>query len=83
MRPPAKFEFTLKAWQLITHPASSPTYRKAGIKVPPGTGENYGFFKLGDEVHEAWEKTRRFAQALEAKVIVFQCHRASKRPRKT
>jgi len=24
-------------------------------------------------VHRAWEETRRFAQALEAKVIVFQC----------
>lgn len=70
---PAEFEFTLKAWQLITHPASSPTHRKAGIKVPPGAEENYGFFRPGNEVHEAWEKTRRFAQALEAKVIVFQC----------
>jgi len=70
---PADFEFTLKAWQLITHPASSPTYRKAGIKVPRGAEENYGFFRPDDEVHEAWEKTRRFAQALEAKVIVFQC----------
>jgi len=70
---PAEFEFTLKAWQIITHPACSPTYRKVGIKVPPGAEENYGFFRPGDEVHEAWEKTRRFAQALEAKVIVFQC----------
>ncbi|NIN51751.1 MAG: DUF72 domain-containing protein, partial [Nitrososphaeria archaeon] len=28
---PNEFEFTLKAWQLITHPPTSPTYRKAGI----------------------------------------------------
>ena len=70
---PAEFEFTLKAWQLITHPATSPTYRKAGIKVPSGAEEHYGFFKPSDEVHQAWEETRRFAQALEAKVIVFQC----------
>ena len=70
---PADFEFTLKAWQLITHPPTSPTYRKAGIKVPPGAEEHYGFFRLSDEVSEAWEKTVRFAQALAAKVIVFQC----------
>src|SRR5215203_2623615 len=25
---PADFEFTLKAWQLITHEARSPTYRR-------------------------------------------------------
>ena len=70
---PADFEFTLKAWQLITHPSTSPTYRKAGIKVPSGAEGHYGFFKPSDEVHEAWEETMRFAQALEAKVIVFQC----------
>ncbi len=70
---PAGFEFTLKAWQLITHPPASPTYRKAGIKVPLGAEGHYGFFRLSDEVHQAWEETKRFAQALEARVILFQC----------
>jgi len=70
---PADFEFTLKAWQIITHPPTSPTYRKAGIKILSGSEDNYGFFKPSDEVYEAWEETMRFAQALEAKVIVFQC----------
>ena len=65
------FEFTLKAWQLITHPASSPTYRKAGIKV--SEPEKYGFFKPTEEVFSAWEKTEEIAQALKASVIVFQC----------
>jgi len=36
---PPQFEFAVKAWQLITHPISSITYRRAGqcasyIKVP-------------------------------------------------
>lgn len=70
---PSDFEFTLKAWQLITHPPTSPTYRKAGIKIPSGAEDSYGFFKSSDEVHEAWEETMRFARALQAKVIVFQC----------
>jgi len=70
---PADFEFTLKAWQLITQPTASPTYRKAGIKVPSGAEEHYGFFRPSDEVLKAWEETMRFAQALAAKVIVFQC----------
>ncbi len=70
---PPDFEFTLKAWQLITHSPSSPTYRKAGIKILSGTEERYGFFRASDEVQEAWERTQEFAQALRAKVIVFQC----------
>jgi uncharacterized protein YecE (DUF72 family) len=70
---PADFEFTLKAWQLITHPPASPTYRKAGIKIPSGTEEHYGSFRPSDEVNQAWEETRRFAQALGAKIILFQC----------
>jgi uncharacterized protein YecE (DUF72 family) len=70
---PTDFEFTLKAWQLITHPPTSPTYRKAGITVPADAKEHYGFFKPTDEVWAAWERTREFAEALKAKVIVFQC----------
>ena len=70
---PTGFEFTLKAWQLITHPPASPTYRKAGIKVPPGAENHYGFFRPSDEVHQAWEETARFARTLEAKIILFQC----------
>jgi uncharacterized protein YecE (DUF72 family) len=58
---------------LLTHPPTSPTYRKAGIKIPPDAEEHYGFFKPTDEVWAAWERTREFAEALKAKVIVFQC----------
>jgi uncharacterized protein YecE (DUF72 family) len=70
---PEDFEFSLKAWQEITHLPSSPTYRKAGLQVPAGKEGNYGFFKPSEEVFEAWEKTRDIAQVLKAKVIVFQC----------
>lgn len=70
---PSGFEFTIKAWQLITHSPSSPTYRKAGIKVPQGEVGNYGFFRPTEEVLEAWRRTREVARALECRVIVFQC----------
>ena len=70
---PSEFEFTLKAWQLITHPPASPTYRTAGTKIPPGKEGCYGFFNPSDEVWQAWEETKRFARALKAKLIVFQC----------
>lgn len=70
---PENFEFTLKAWQLITHPSQSPTYRRAKVEIPPSKRENYGYFRPTDEVFDAWEKTRRIAQALKAKLIIFQC----------
>ena len=70
---PEDFGFSLKAWQLITHLPSSPTYRKGGLQIPAGKESNYGFFKPSEEVFEAWTKTRDIAQVLKAKVIVFQC----------
>ena len=70
---PADFEFTIKAWQLITHPPSSPTYRKAGLSIPREKERSYGYFKPSDEVMAAWQKTREIAQAVRARIILFQC----------
>jgi uncharacterized protein YecE (DUF72 family) len=72
-RAPRNFEFSLKAWQIITHEPSSPTYRKAGLKIEESKKNNYGFFKPTEEVVLAWEATKRIALLLKAKVIVFQC----------
>ncbi len=66
---PEGFEFTLKAFQGITHPASSPTWRRAKGFKPT---ENHGFFRPTREVFEGWEYTRSAAQALDASVVVFQ-----------
>jgi uncharacterized protein YecE (DUF72 family) len=70
---PAGFTFTLKAWQLITHAPSSPTYRKAGLTISELERERYGAFRATDEVHDAWARTLEIAQVLEARVVVFQC----------
>ena len=67
---PDNFEYTMKAWQLITHLPNSPTYRKANLKIE---SNNYGFFKPSNEVFDAWEKFSEFAKELDAKIIVFQC----------
>jgi uncharacterized protein YecE (DUF72 family) len=32
---PKDFEFTIKAWQLITHEPASPTYRRLREKIDP------------------------------------------------
>ena len=70
---PGDFEFSLKAWQVITHWSSSPTYRKVGLRISTEKENDYGVFRPSEEVFEAWEKTRDVAQALKANVIVFQC----------
>ncbi|NPA27074.1 MAG: DUF72 domain-containing protein [Chloroflexi bacterium] len=67
---PPDFVFTLKAWQLITHPPSSPTYRKANLRVDDP--QAYGFFRPTRQVFEAWERTRAIAQALRAEAVLFQ-----------
>jgi uncharacterized protein YecE (DUF72 family) len=70
---PADFTFTLKAWQLITHEPSSPTYRKAGLAIPELERERYGAFRATDEVRDAWTRTLKIARVLEARAVVFQC----------
>ncbi|MBC7189122.1 DUF72 domain-containing protein [Candidatus Aerophobetes bacterium] len=69
---PSEAEFIVKAWQVITHPPTSPTYRRAGLKILPEKSKNYGFFRPTEEVFEAWKKTRCVAEALEAKIVLFQ-----------
>jgi uncharacterized protein YecE (DUF72 family) len=70
---PDDFEFTLKAWQIITHTAKSPTYRRLKTKL---TEEEYiqcGAFQNTPIVQCAWETTRACAKALSASLVLFQC----------
>lgn len=69
---PAGFEFTLKAWQLITHKPSSPTYRRLKEPLPSGSPARFGSFRPTREVLRAWERTAEFARALGASKVVFQ-----------
>jgi uncharacterized protein YecE (DUF72 family) len=70
---PAGFEFALKAWQLITHEAKSPTFRRLKKVLTEREKEEAGYFKPTAIVREAWETTLACAEALKAKTILFQC----------
>jgi len=82
---PADFEFTLKAWQLITHEPSSPTYRRlkefspatCGQGLPPaqvrGLIGEAGSFQATDIVRRAWDTTLQMARLLTADKVIFQC----------
>lgn len=69
---PEKFEFTIKAWQAITHPPSSPTWKKSGMKIPNKLKNKYGYLKPTKENFEAWSMIEEAAEILGAKVIVVQ-----------
>lgn len=69
---PPHFEFTIKAWQLITHRPSSPTYRRLTHPIPEDKKDAYGSFKPTPEIFKAWEETKEVAHALEAEIVVFQ-----------
>jgi uncharacterized protein YecE (DUF72 family) len=70
---PPDFEFTLKAWQLITHESRSPTYRRLKRQLNDEEREECGSFRPTAIVKEAWEVTRACACALNARLILFQC----------
>jgi uncharacterized protein YecE (DUF72 family) len=70
---PSGFEFTLKAWQLITHEPRSPTYRKAKLHITAEHAARYGFFRPTEEVDRAWATTLQLAKTLGARIVVFQC----------
>lgn len=70
---PEHFEFTLKAWQLITHTAKSPTYRRLKTKLTEAELAQCGAFQNTPMVQRAWETTRACAKALAARHVLFQC----------
>ncbi len=70
---PETFEFAVKAWQLITHEAKSPTYKRLKKKLTDEELTQTGRFQPTEIVKEAWETTLACAEALRAKTILFQC----------
>jgi uncharacterized protein YecE (DUF72 family) len=70
---PDDFEFTLKAWQIITHTAKSPTYRRLKTKLTEEQYVQCGAFQNTPIVQCAWETTRACAKALSAGLVLFQC----------
>lgn len=70
---PNDFEFTLKAWQVITHECTSPTYKRIKRKFSDTEFGEAGFFKPTTVVKAARDLTIECAKALKARTILFQC----------
>ena len=70
---PSGFEFVVKAWQVITHPSSGPTWKRAGIKVGKTKAARYGFLRPTAENFEAFDRTIDACTILQARVCLIQC----------
>src|SRR5918993_1213450 len=64
-------EYTMKVWQLVTHAASSPTYRRLKRRLPAGAAP--GFFRDSTAVAEGWQRSVQSAAVLNATALLFQC----------
>lgn len=76
---PVDFEFTMKAWQMITHRSTSRTYRRLRRPVTAEQLEDAGAFRRNATTLAAWQETLVAARTLRATAILLQCP-ASFRP---
>jgi uncharacterized protein YecE (DUF72 family) len=67
-----KIALGIRALQHITHPASSPLFKKLSPPLPEADRPKVGLFQNTPQVAAAYEKTRAAADALSAKAIVFE-----------
>ncbi|MBD3379565.1 MAG: DUF72 domain-containing protein [Candidatus Omnitrophica bacterium] len=70
---PDDFEFTMKAWQVITHEAGFSGYDRMSKPIEENRKPGAGSFKPSKTVREAWKRTEEVADILGAKVVVFDC----------
>ena len=64
-------EYTMKVWQLVTHAANSPTYRR--MKKPLDPEEVPGHFRQSPAVERGWQRSLHCAALLDATAMLFQC----------
>jgi uncharacterized protein YecE (DUF72 family) len=69
---PEGFEFVVKAWQALTHPAGSPTWRRVGGPPRWGRVEGFGHLRPTEENFKAWEKVLGICRALGSRIIIIQ-----------
>lgn len=62
--------FSIVAWQVITHPRSSPSYRKLRSPIPEHAA--VGLFTHSRWTDEARERTKAFAHALGARAVLIR-----------
>ncbi len=62
----------MKSFQGVTHPVSSPTWRRVGPQRPTKMVGRYGHLQPTKENMAAWERTLEICEAMRARVCVVQ-----------
>ena len=75
-RVPAGFEFTIKAWQVVTHESTSPTYRRLKQPLSNSARGQVGAFRATPTVLAGWQRTLECARILRATAVLLQCPRS-------
>ena len=70
---PPDFEFTMKAWQVVTHLGTSRTYRRLRRNFSERERAEAGGFRLNETTLAAWRTTVEAQNVLRATAILFQC----------
>ena len=69
---PQGAEFSVQAYRLITHGPEDRGFPSAAAKLTRPHQNQCGAFRESLEVHEAWMATKNAAEALGAKIVVFE-----------
>jgi len=71
---PKGFIFCIKAFQGISHPTTSPTWRRSGLSEEEikNLGEKVGYLRSTKEVFEFWNKTLEIAKSLGTRACLIQ-----------
>ncbi len=69
---PDNFIFTVKCHQAITHPITSPTWKRSGIKDFKELKDKVGFLNPTQEVLEYWRRTVEVCKILKSPLCVIQ-----------
>ncbi|MBN2508079.1 MAG: DUF72 domain-containing protein [Verrucomicrobia bacterium] len=70
---PERFQFVVRAWQVITHPASAPGYHRMQTRFSAVDLAAAGHFQPAPIVWQGWQRTRELAEALQSRAVLFQC----------
>ncbi len=68
---PAGAEASLQAYRLLSHGPHDPGFPPSGRRLPKGRQQLCGGFRESLEVHEAWLATKAAAEALGARIVIF------------
>jgi uncharacterized protein YecE (DUF72 family) len=69
---PKNFIFTVKCHQAITHPVTSPTWKRSGVKDYAKLKDKVGFLKPTIEVFDFWLQTLEICRTLKSPACLIQ-----------